>query len=130
MQENTKYRGAVTPKWFQNACGMLLTYLLMKPDGFLNLIQGVINIGQDAKGSKSNDDKKRYTIIATVVSNPIFPDSKYQDLDKFYECVCAQVLSLLKRSQVKSVFIYLYNPFTRMCISLIIYMIYIRVIIL
>ena len=81
----------------------------MKPDGFLNLIQGVINIGQDAKGSKSNDDKKRYTIIATVVSNPIFPDSKYQDLDKFYECVCAQVLSLLKRSQVKSVFVYLYN---------------------
>ena len=102
----------------------------MKPDGFLNLIQGVINIGQDAKGSKNNDDKKRYTIIATVVSNPIFPDSKYQELDKFYEYVCAQVLSLLKRSQVKSVFIYLYNPFTRMCISLIIYMIYIRVIIL
>ena len=114
MQENTKYRGAVTPKWFQNACGMLLTYLLMKPDGFLNLIQGVINIGQDAKGSKSNDDKKRYTIIATVVSNPIFPDSKYQDLEKFYECVCAQVLSLLKRSQVNSVFIYLYYPFSRM----------------
>ena len=87
----------------------------MKPDGFLNLIQGVINIGQDAKkDAKSNDDKKRYTIIATVVSNPIFPDSKYQDLDKFYECVCAQVLSLLKRSQVNSAFIYLYNPFRPM----------------
>ena len=85
----------------------------MKPDGFLNLIQGVINIGQDAKGSKSNDDKKRYTIIATVVSNPIFPDSKYQDLDKFYECLSVQVLSLLKRSQVNSVFIYLYYPFSR-----------------
>ena len=125
MQENTKYRGAVTPKWFQNACGMLLTYLLMKPDGFLNLIQAVINIGQDAKGSKSNDDKKRYTIIATVVSNPIFPDSKYQDLEKFYECVCAQVLSLLKRSQVNSVFIYLYYPYTS---ALIIHMIYIRAI--
>ena len=100
----------------------------MKPDGFLNLIQGVINIGQDATGSKSNDDKKRYTIIATVVSNPIFPDSKYQDLDKFYECLSVQVLSLLKRSQVNSVFIYLYNPFTRN--ALIIFVIYIRVIIL
>ena len=85
----------------------------MKPDGFLNLIQGVINIGQDAKGSKSNDDKKRYTIIATVVSNPVFPDSKYQELDKFYGCVCAQVLSLLKGSQVNSVFIYWYHHLIR-----------------
>ena len=86
----------------------------MKSDGFLNLIQGVINIGQDAKGSKSNDkDKKRYIIIATVISNPIFPDSKYQELDKFYECVCAQVISVLKRSQVNSVSIYFYHPFLR-----------------
>ena len=90
-----------TPKWFQNACGMMLTYLINRPEGVHQLIKGVLNIGQETNASgNENETKKKYTIIATVVSNPVLNNSKYQDLENYFSSICPQILEILIKSQV------------------------------
>ena len=101
FQQTDKVIETVTPKWFQNACGMLLGHLMTKPRGVLNLIQAVLNIGQDTQETEKEKVKK-YTIIATVISNPVFNDPKYQELDRYFESVCPQILDILSKSQVYS----------------------------
>ena len=90
-----------TPKWFQNACGMMLTYLINRPEGVHQLIKGVLNIGQEVNANENeNETKKKYTIIATVVSNPVLSNSKYQDLENYFASLCPQILEILIKSQV------------------------------
>ena len=88
-----------TPKWFQNACSMLLTYLANKPGGVQHVIQGILNIGQDTQGAEDEITKK-YTIIATVISNPAFSNAKYQELEQYFSIVCPQIMDILIKSQV------------------------------
>ena len=78
---------------------MLLTYLVNKPGGAQHVIQGVLNIGQDNQGIE-NELTKKYTIIATVISNPLLCNAKYQDLEQYFSVVCPQILNILLKSQV------------------------------
>jgi hypothetical protein len=78
---------------------MLLTYLANKPGGAQHVIQGVLNIGQDTQGAETHTIKK-YTIIATVISNPVLSNAKYQDLEQYFSVVCPQILDILIKSQV------------------------------
>ena len=79
-----------TPKWVQAACGSLLTHCLTNSDkGVLNVIQGILDLGE-------NDNVQRYLIIASVIANP--PSTgKYSDLEKYFQLVCPQVLSIIER---------------------------------
>ena len=80
---------------------MMLTYLINRPEGVNQVIKGVLNIGQEtnAKGNE-NETQKKYTIIATVVSNPVLNNSKYQDLENYFSSICPQILDILIKSQV------------------------------
>lgn len=80
---------------------MLLTYLINRPEGVLYLIKGVLNIGQE-KTENEKESQKKYTIIATVASNPVLNNSKYQDLENYFSSICPQILEILVKSQVCS----------------------------
>ena len=80
---------------------MLLTYLVNRSDGVHQLIRGVLNIGQETNTTGSeNENKKKYTIVASVVSNPVLSKSRYQDLENYFSTICPQILELLAKSQV------------------------------
>ena len=80
---------------------MILTYLINRHEGVHQLIKGVLNIGQETNPSgNENETKKKYTIIATVVSNPVLNNSKYQDLENYFSSICPQILEILIKSQV------------------------------
>ena len=81
---------------------MLLTYLVNKSGGAQHVIQGVLNIGQDTQDVE-NETTKKYTIIATVISNPVLSNSKYQELEQYFSVVCPQILDILIKSQVYKV---------------------------
>ena len=91
---------------------MLLTYLVNKPGGVQHVIQGVLNIGQDTQVVE-NETTKKYTIIATVISNPVLTNAKYQDLEQYFSVVCPQIQDILIKSQVykklESVIVRLYS---------------------
>ena len=78
---------------------MLLTYLINRKEGVLHLIKGVLNIGQETS-EHEKEIKKKYTIIATVASNPVLSNSKYQDLENYFSSICPQILDILVKSQV------------------------------
>ena len=87
-----------TPKWVQAGCGHLLTHLLTSsPNGVLNIIQGILDVGDDTH------DMQRYVVIANVISNP--PSTgKYADLEEYFKLVCAQILSLLDKEDPTKVY--------------------------
>ncbi len=89
-----------TPKWVQAACGALLTHCLTRnQNGVLNVVQGILDVGDDA------DDIQRFTVIASVISNP--PSTgKYKDLEEYFKLVCPQVLSILDQEDLSEKKIY------------------------
>ena len=48
----------ITPKWFQRACQILLSHLIIQPDGVVNIIRGVLDIGWSPKRN-GDDNMKR-----------------------------------------------------------------------
>ena len=81
-----------TPKWVQASCGHLLTHLLTSsPNGVLNIIQGILDVGHE-----DNQDMQKYVIIANVISNP--PSTgKYAHLDEYFKLICQQILAILQK---------------------------------
>ena len=88
-----------TPKWLQDACGILLTHLILQPKGVDNIIQGILGIGSDAIETEGSHTK-RYAIIAAVISNPRSSGGKYEELEKYFERVCPQILDILSKFKV------------------------------
>ena len=78
---------------------MLISHLIIQSGGVLNVIRGVLDIGRNVQGI-DDDDVKKYTIIAAVISNPISSSPRYQELENYFASVCPQILDVLNKSQV------------------------------
>lgn len=86
---------ATAAKWLQKVCGSLLSALLAKPGGVLDVIAGVLDVGGDE--GQSQGDVRKYQVIAHVISHPPSTTGRYSDLDAYFELVAPQVLSILDR---------------------------------
>ena len=82
-----------TPKWVKTVCGELLTDRLMQKNGFLNVIRGVLDLGGGGGPSQEVQQTQKYEIISRVLSTP--PYSTYKDIEKYYQLICPQILSIL-----------------------------------
>lgn len=80
------------PKWFQNACGKLLSDCVMRPHGVTNVIQGLLDIG--AGLTSNHHQTKTNEMIANVLASP--PFTKHDDIDAYYAHVCPQILAILR----------------------------------
>ena len=87
-----------TPKWLQNACGTLLSSILVNQPkhGVSHVIRGVLDVLGDAQTPDEGDTRK-YQVIANVIGNPPKGVEKSQDLqlEKYYSNVCPQLLKIL-----------------------------------
>ena len=100
--KDIKSVAALTPQWLQDACGILLTQLIAKPtNGVINLIQGVLDIGRNATtGGDMESDKKKCSVVTSIIATPHFHKGKYQELEKYFAEVCSQLLVLIGVSKV------------------------------
>ena len=80
-------RAARTPRWLQAACGRLLTDVLVKPNGLLNVVRGVADVSGES--SSSHHDPKKFQLVAEIVSSP---PKDCPDMDKYCSLMCSQVM--------------------------------------
>ncbi|TRY61857.1 hypothetical protein TCAL_11238 [Tigriopus californicus] len=79
------------PKWVKRICGDFLSERLMREHGLMNVIRGVMDVGEGTESSSSST--QRYQIIAQVLANP--PASTYKNTEAYYEKICPQILDIL-----------------------------------
>eukprot|EP00096_Caligus_rogercresseyi_P011028 TRINITY_DN4207_c0_g1_i2.p1 TRINITY_DN4207_c0_g1~~TRINITY_DN4207_c0_g1_i2.p1 ORF type:complete len:978 (+),score=245.92 TRINITY_DN4207_c0_g1_i2:190-3123(+) len=80
--------GKGVPKWVKEAVGGSLSSRLLLPNGVVNVITGVLDVG-------GGEDDKKAKIIASVLANPPSTYS-YGDTEHYYELLCPQVIHILK----------------------------------
>ena len=82
--------GGTSPKWLKNVVGELLSDRLMKKNGVLNIIRGVLDIAGDGGAL----DPRKYRVIAGVLASP--PSSfSYNKMEDYYALICPQVLHIM-----------------------------------
>ena len=90
LPKSVNVKKTPTPKWLQAACGSLLTHVLTASKlGVMNVINGIMDVGSD-----DADNAQKAVIVAAVISNPP-KTGKYADLEKYFQLVCPQILSII-----------------------------------
>jgi len=78
------------PKWFSRQVSQLLTARLVAEGGVANVVRGVLDLSGDTADSM---DWKKVGLVASVLGNP--PEGDYASTEKYYQCVCPQIIELL-----------------------------------
>ena len=91
---DTKKKDERPPMWFLKSIQALLSSLLMKDNGVMQVVRGVMDLGGDG----DTFDWSKVGMVADVLGNP--PKySKYSETELYYSKICPQLLELMRSDE-------------------------------
>ncbi|XP_014771732.1 transport and Golgi organization protein 6 homolog [Octopus bimaculoides] len=80
-----------TPQWLKNACSLNLTKILLKPNGVLYIVQGMLDASISDSKNPIDENKIRDGISKVIANIPL-----NEKVDNYYNLILPQVNALLK----------------------------------
>lgn len=100
--QNCSHRRSAAPPWLHKALKPILCQLVMRKDGVLATIIGILDVsnsvGSVYESLDSSDWKKVEAVAKLLVTNPLEVERK----EEYYEAVCPQIYALLVDKQTQN----------------------------